>query len=110
MVLQVPPGVLFAEAVCPTAWTTTSGSGSCASLNESHIFYFSGIRIAYRDDEMKVVGINGSARKDGNTAILINYVFGELEKEDIKTEMVQLSGKDIRGCKACFKCMSNKDG
>ena len=59
---------------------------------------------------MKVVGINGSARKDGNTAILINYVFRELEKEGIETEMVQLSGKDIRGCKACFKCFDNKDG
>ena len=37
---------------------------------------------------MKVVGINGSARKDGNTAILINYVFGELEKEGIDTDLV----------------------
>ncbi len=30
---------------------------------------------------MKVVGINGSARKDGNTAILINVVFDELKKK-----------------------------
>src|SRR5664279_5370245 len=30
---------------------------------------------------MKVVGISGSARKDGNTAILINHVFAELEAE-----------------------------
>jgi multimeric flavodoxin WrbA len=59
---------------------------------------------------MKVVGFNGSARKDGNTAILINYVFGELENAGIHTEMVQLCGKDIRGCIACFKCFSNKDG
>jgi multimeric flavodoxin WrbA len=58
---------------------------------------------------MKVVGFNGSARKDGNTAILINYVFGELENEGIKTELVQLSGKDISGCKACFKCFNNRD-
>lgn len=59
---------------------------------------------------MKVVGFNGSARKDGNTAILINYVFGELENAGIQTEMVQLSGKDIHGCRACFKCFNNKDG
>ncbi|MGC9963991.1 MAG: flavodoxin family protein [Syntrophobacteraceae bacterium] len=58
---------------------------------------------------MKVVGFNGSARKDGNTAILINYVFGELANEGIKTELVQLSGKDISGCKACFKCFNNRD-
>ena len=30
---------------------------------------------------MKVVAFNGSPRKDGNTTILINHVFRELEKE-----------------------------
>jgi multimeric flavodoxin WrbA len=59
---------------------------------------------------MKVVGFNASARKDGNTAALINYVFGELENEGIQTELVQLCGKDMAGCKACFKCFANKDG
>ena len=58
---------------------------------------------------MKVVAFNGSARKDGNTAILISHVFNELEKEGIKTKMLQLSGKKIRGCIACFKCYKNKD-
>ncbi|MFZ2448455.1 MAG: flavodoxin family protein [Syntrophobacteraceae bacterium] len=59
---------------------------------------------------MKVVGFNGSARKDGNTAILINYVFKELQAEGIETELVQLAGQDVHGCRACFKCFSNKDG
>lgn len=58
---------------------------------------------------MKVIAINGSARRDGNTAILINSVFGELNKAGIETEMVQLSGKKIKGCIACFKCWENKD-
>ncbi len=58
---------------------------------------------------MKTIAFNGSARKDGNTAILINYVFEELKKEGIDTEMVQLAGKKIRGCIACMKCMENKD-
>jgi len=58
---------------------------------------------------MKVVAINGSARKDGNTAILINYVFAELESEGIQTELIQLAGKKIRGCIACYKCWNNKD-
>jgi multimeric flavodoxin WrbA len=58
---------------------------------------------------MKVTAFNGSARKDGNTAILINNVFGELAKAGIETEMVQLSGKKIRGCIACYKCWENKD-
>jgi multimeric flavodoxin WrbA len=58
---------------------------------------------------MKVVAFNGSARKDGNTAILINYVFRELEEEGIKTELVQFSGSRIHGCIACMKCFENKD-
>ena len=58
---------------------------------------------------MKVVAFNGSARKDGNTAILVNTVFKELKKAKIKTELVQLSGKKIRGCLACGKCFENKD-
>jgi multimeric flavodoxin WrbA len=58
---------------------------------------------------MKVIAFNASARKDGNTAILINYVFEELEKEGIKTEMIQLAGTNIPGCKACYGCFKNKD-
>jgi len=53
---------------------------------------------------MKVVAFNGSARKDGNTAILINEMFEELKKEGIETEMVQLAGKPLRGCRACRGC------
>ncbi len=58
---------------------------------------------------MKVVAINGSARKDGNTAILIKHVFAELEAEGIETELIQLAGKKIHGCRACYKCYANKD-
>lgn len=58
---------------------------------------------------MKVLAINGSARKDGNTAILINAVFGELSKAGIETEMVQLSGKIIEPCKACWACGGRKN-
>jgi len=58
---------------------------------------------------MKVVAFNGSARKDGNTAILIRKVFAELESEGIETELFQLAGKPIKGCIACGKCYKNKD-
>jgi len=58
---------------------------------------------------MKVVAFNGSARKDGNTAILIRHVFQELETEGIETELIQLSGSKIHGCIACMKCFENKD-
>ena len=58
---------------------------------------------------MKVVALNGSARKDGNTAILINLVFDELKKEGIETELIQLAGNPIAGCIACYKCFKNKN-
>jgi multimeric flavodoxin WrbA len=58
---------------------------------------------------MKVVAFNGSARKEGNTANLINHVFCELNKESIETELVELAGKKIHGCIACYKCMANKN-
>ena len=53
---------------------------------------------------MKVVGINGSSRADGNTFILINTVFEELRKEGINTEMIQLFNKDIKPCRGCGAC------
>ena len=58
---------------------------------------------------MKVVAFSGSARKDGNTAIIIKHAFKELEKEGIKTELVQLAGEKIQGCIACYKCFSAKN-
>jgi multimeric flavodoxin WrbA len=58
---------------------------------------------------MKVVAFNGSPRRDGNTTVLIRHVFGELEKQGIDTELVQLSEKEIHGCIACEKCGETKD-
>lgn len=58
---------------------------------------------------MKVVGINGSARKDGNTALLIKAVFAELEKHGIETELMQMAGQRVRGCTACYGCFKNLD-
>ncbi len=58
---------------------------------------------------MKVVAFNGSARRDSNTAILVRHVFAELEKEGIQTELIQLAGKPIRGCQACYQCYINNE-
>jgi multimeric flavodoxin WrbA len=57
----------------------------------------------------KVVAFNGSARKNGNTAILLQTVLKELEAEGIVTELIQLSGAYIHGCLACRKCSISKD-
>ena len=53
---------------------------------------------------MKVIGINGSARKDGNTAIIVGEVFDELNKEGIETELIQLADYEIQPCRGCFAC------
>jgi multimeric flavodoxin WrbA len=58
---------------------------------------------------MKVVAFNGSARRDGNTAILVRRVFRELEAAGIETELVQLAGERLRGCTACYRCFTNQD-
>lgn len=59
---------------------------------------------------MKVFAINGSARKQGNTAILIKHVFAELDKAGIETELIELAGNRIQGCTSCYKCFDKKDG
>jgi len=58
---------------------------------------------------INVVGFNGSARKSGNTSLLIRTVFAELENEGIGTELIELAGKKLHGCRACYKCRDNQD-
>ncbi|MGD0644854.1 MAG: flavodoxin family protein [Candidatus Bathyarchaeia archaeon] len=58
---------------------------------------------------MKVVAFNGSARKDGNTAILLKRVLKVLEAEGIETELIQLAGEQLRGCSACRVCFETKN-
>lgn len=58
---------------------------------------------------MKVLAINGSARKNGNTDILINRILEKLEYAGIETEKIQLAGKTIEPCKACFACDGKKN-
>jgi multimeric flavodoxin WrbA len=57
----------------------------------------------------KVIAINGSARKDGNTAILTRGMLEEFKKEGIETELVKLAGRKVRGCTACTECFKNRD-
>lgn len=58
---------------------------------------------------MKVVAFSGSARKNGNTTTMLNAVLAELETAGIETELVELAGKPISGCIACYECFKNKD-
>ena len=58
---------------------------------------------------MKVIAINGSPRKEGNTYAIINMVLDELKKENIETEIIQLGGNLVRGCTGCYQCFKNKN-
>lgn len=58
---------------------------------------------------MKVVGFNGSPRKNGNTADALRLVFLELEKAGIETEMIHVGAEKLRGCMACHACVKSQD-
>ena len=56
---------------------------------------------------MKVLMLNGSPRKDGNTSIALKEMEQTFAKEGIETETVQVGNKNIRGCIACNFCKDN---
>lgn len=58
---------------------------------------------------MRVIALNGSPRKGGNTEILLNYVLDELKNEGIDTELIQIGGNLIHGCTGCGACFRNKN-
>ena len=59
---------------------------------------------------MKVVAFCGSARKSGNTALLLNTVLEPLKEAGVETELVELAGTNPKGCQACYVCIKKKDG
>lgn len=56
---------------------------------------------------MKVIAFNGSPRRNGNTALMIDHVLDALKKHGIETEMLQIGGHALRGCAACGWCGQN---
>lgn len=54
--------------------------------------------------KMKVVGIVGSPRINGNTEIVTANCLRAIAEEGLETELVRLAGLDIRSCDACYKC------
>lgn len=54
---------------------------------------------------MKVLLLNGSPRKDGNTFIALSEVATTLESFGIETEIIPIGTKPVQGCIACNKCM-----
>ncbi len=57
---------------------------------------------------MKVLGLSGSMRREGNTAQLIKVILQRCKDAGIKTEFVSLAGKKIMPCLGCEKCKKKK--
>ncbi len=53
---------------------------------------------------MKIIGINGSPRKEWNTAELIKKALEGAKSEGAETELIHLYDLDYKGCKSCFAC------
>jgi multimeric flavodoxin WrbA len=58
---------------------------------------------------VKAIAINGSPRKGGNTETLLRKVLEPLTKAGWETEFIQLGGKQIHGCRACYQCFKKKN-
>ena len=53
---------------------------------------------------MKVLLINGSPRRQGNTNVALMEVANQLKKNGVDSEIVWIGNKPVRGCIACGKC------
>ncbi len=58
---------------------------------------------------MKIIGINGSPHKNGNTYLALKTIADTLEKEGIEMEIIHIGNDIIRGCIGCGACARNKN-
>ena len=59
---------------------------------------------------MKVLLLNGSANKKGNTFTTLTEIARQLEKNGVESEIMQLGNKPVRGCIACGQCQMKQLG
>ena len=57
---------------------------------------------------MKVIGIVGSPRKNGNTELLTAHTLKAIAEEGLDTELIQLAGLKINPCNACMLCQNEE--
>ena len=53
---------------------------------------------------MKILGIMGSARRRGNTDILLDVALEEAQRNGVAISKIRLGGKTIAPCNGCLKC------
>ena len=52
----------------------------------------------------KILLLNGSARAKQCTGTALAEMIGVFEAEGVETELVQIGGKDVKGCMGCNFC------
>lgn len=58
----------------------------------------------------KVLLINGSPKREGNTFVALTEVAAALNRQGVETEIVNIGTQPVRGCIACNKCKENQNG
>ena len=52
----------------------------------------------------KIIAVNGSPRKKGNTAEVLTHALKGAQDAGAETELIHLADLDFSGCKSCFAC------
>ena len=73
-------------------------------------FIINQIKKKKRGKLMKVLAINGSSRKNGNTSTILNVVLEEINKQGIETELLEIGNQIICPCRGCFACKNKEIG
>jgi hypothetical protein len=55
-------------------------------------------------EHMRAIAVNGSPRKNWNTASLLEHALTGAAKNGAETELVHLYDLDFKGCISCFAC------
>lgn len=57
----------------------------------------------------KILALQGSPRKKGNTATLLNEVINGAKEAGAQTEMIHLASLSMTGCRGCYTCKKEGD-
>ena len=56
---------------------------------------------------MKVIAINGSPRKNGNTATMLKQMLDGAAEKGAETRLIHLNALNMKGCQGCLSCREN---
>jgi multimeric flavodoxin WrbA len=56
------------------------------------------------ETSMKVIGVNGSPRKEWNTGTMLRHALEGAASQGAETKLIHLYDLDYKGCRSCFRC------